>query len=132
MHDRWPQTPNAQFDPVAGTPVQSASTGRGAATYHEAGLERSLQAGRGDLGTTPNMLTGNLMRRAAPQSVSSISGARSSFVSGAWMGGFKEDNVDARRCAVRARDSWAERAAPVSLRTKSARAAAAAIKYPVA
>src|SRR5215469_7760679 len=37
---------------------------RGAATYHEAGLERSLQAGRGDPGTIPNMLTGNLMRRA--------------------------------------------------------------------
>ena len=83
MHDRWPQLPNAQFDPVAGAPLQSTSTGRGAATYHEAGLERNLQAGRGDLGTTPNMLTGNLMRRAAPQSVSSISGARSSFVSGA-------------------------------------------------
>ena len=132
MRDRWRQLVNAQLDLVAGTLVQPTSTGRGAATYHEAGLERSLQAGRGDPGTTPNMLTGNLMRRAAPQSVSSISGAKSSFVSGACMGGFKEDNVDARRRAVRARDSWAERAAPVSLRTKSARAAAAAIKYPVA
>ena len=103
-----------------------------AATYHDAEVERSLEAGKGEPGTTPDMLTGNLMRRAAPQSVSSISGARSSLVSGAWMGGFNEDIVDARRCAVRASDSWAESALSVIFRTESARAAAAAIKYPVA
>jgi hypothetical protein len=103
-----------------------------AAAYHDGGLERSLQAGNGELSATPDVLTGNLRRRAAPQSVNSISGARSSLVSGACMGGFNEDSVEARRCAVRATDSWAESAAPVTRRTKSARATAAAIKYPVA
>lgn len=68
-----------------------------AATHHDGGLERSLQAGKGKPGTTRDMLTGNLMRRAAPQSVSSISDARSSLVSGACMGGFDEDTVEARR-----------------------------------
>jgi len=102
------------------------------ATYHDAKLERSLEAGKGEPGTTPDMLTGNLMRRAAPQSVNSISGAKSSLVSGACMGGFNEDIVEARRCAVRASDNWAESATPVIRRIKSARAAAAAIKYPVA
>ena len=68
-----------------------------AATYHDGGLERSLPAGGGEPGTTPDMLTGNLMRRAAPQSVSSISDARSSLVSGACMGGFNDDTVEARR-----------------------------------
>jgi len=103
-----------------------------AAAYHDGRLERSLQARKEEPSATPEMLTGNLRRRAVPQSVSSISGARSSFVSVACMGGFNEDSVEARRCAVRASDSWAESAVPVTRRIKSARAAAAAIKYPVA
>ena len=80
----------------------------------------------------PGMFTGNFIRRAGPQSVRSVCGARSSLVSGGCAGGLVDDSVDDRSHAVRAKDTRAESAVPSVLVMISARVEAAAIKYPVA